>query len=325
VNTLFWPLILALLIVSTNTNGAEAYPVKPVRLLSPYPTGGGPDIYLRPLAAKLVDLLGQPVLVENRPGGVAGGISSQMVAKATPDGYSLLTTGLGQIIVKHLQSDALGLAEDFVPVARISRGGATVLVVRSDSTAKEIGILIERLKSNPGKFSYASGGIGTPAHLAAAAFLGVTGTQAVHIPFKGGGDMITAMLRGDVEFAMPALSFAIPQIKSGKLRALGIASEEVSRDLPGVPALPVALKSELMAQDSWQGLFAPMKTPDAVLRRLHAAIVKALSDPALMKQIEIGGGGAADPSRDPDDFATFVRRESERWQAIVKVSGAKAD
>ncbi len=250
----------------------------------------------------------------------------QSVVRARPDGHTLLTGFQVLATVKDVVPN-LGFEPlmDFVPITGISRTSGGVLVVRSDSTLMRVEDLVAQAKANPGKLSYASGGIGDPAHLASATLLAVTGTSALHVPYKGGGAPgIAAILGGDVDFSITGMSFVLPQLKSGKLRALGIASETRRRELPDVPTLHESFKSALLMQEGWAGLFAPVKTPDEVIKKLHAATIKALGGTTLQRAIE-SAGATASPSRSPEEFAAFFRREYNKWGEIVKRSGIKAE
>jgi len=200
----------------------------------------------------------------------------------------------------------------------------TVLVVRADYPAKTVQELIALAKSKPGKLNYGSGGIGTSAHLAGATLVALEGLQAVHIPLKGSVEIAASLLRGDTDFALPVSGTAIPNVKSGKLRALATTSAHPVAQLPGVPTLAATLKNDLYIQESWFGLWAPAKTPAAVLNAMHAATLKALADPKLQQQFEAAGSPVA-TSESPEAYAAFVKMENVKWAKIVKLVNAKSE
>ena len=301
----------------------DAFPSKPIRIVVPYAAGGGPDVSARQFGQALAPILGQAVVIENKVG-AAGVLGAQVVAQAPADGYTLLLGSNSHLIQKHLSPDLkFDPIGEFAPVTRISTS-PTVLVVQADYPAKDVQALIALAKSKPGKMNYGSGGIGTTAHLAGATFASVTGIKVVHIPLKGSVEIAGSLLRGDIDFAFPVSGTAIPQIKAGKLRALGVSSASRLKELADVPTLKEALNDELLVQESWLGLWAPAKTPREVVRALHAASVKALADPKLRAQLDAAGSPAA-PSESPEAFAAFVESENAKWGQIAKLSAAKAD
>ena len=312
--------LLAALLLSVG--GASAQP-KTFFLIVPYAAGGGPDVQARQFGAKLAPLLGSSVVVENKVG-AAGVLAAQYVKQSRPDGSTILLGSNTHLIQKHLQPDLkFDPLTDFVPVSNLATS-PTVLVVRADHAAKTARELLTILKASGGKMNYSSGGIGTSAHLAGATFLAVNGAKASHIPLKGSVEIAASLLRGDTDFAFPVSSTGVPQVKSGNLRALAVTSASRLKELPDVPTLMEIFNNELLVQESWFGLWAPAKTPADAVKRLHAATVKALADPALQQQF-VNGGAAAAPSQSPDAFAAFVKSENAKWAQIVKLSSAKAD
>lgn len=314
---------VAALLASSSVPAADAFPSRMVRLISPYAAGGGSDVQLRQLAPKLADVLRQQVVVENKLG-ATGAVAAQYVAQSQPDGHTLLFGSTIQLIQKHLQPalqfDPVG---DFAPLSNVVTTPA-VLVVRADSPLRRVRDLIAAARSRPGQLNYGSGGIGSSAHLAAATLLALEKLRVEHIPLNGSVEVTPALLRGDVDFAFTVTSAGVPQVRRGVLRALGVTSAARMRELPEVPTLAEELGSELMTQESWFGLWAPAKTPAEVQRTLHAAVVRALADPTLVRQLE-SGGSFVSPSESPEAYAAFVRRENGKWGAIVKFSAARAD
>ncbi len=304
-----------------NAFAAEPSSAKPLRIVTVLPPG--PDVYLRALGARLSELLGRPVIIDNKVG-ASGVLALQAVASAPPDGSVLLAHSAAFLIFKAVQpSQPIDPVADFVAIAQVFGGGASVVVVSADSPVRSMQDLIARTKEAPGKLKYGSAGIGFPSHLATESLLQVTGTQALHIPFKG-SDYLQAQLRGDVDFSIAVITSAMALVKSGKLRALAATSTERLRDLPDVPTLRELLKSDLLVQEFWVGLAAPAKTPPEVIRTLHAATVKALGDSAVRKSIE-NAGNTPGTGESPAEFGAFIRSENEKWRQIVKFTGIKAE
>jgi len=296
---------------------------RPVVLVVPFAAGGGPDVQARQFAVKLAPALGVPVVVENKVG-AAGVLAAQYVMQARPDGNLILLGSSSQVIQKLLQPELkFDPLSDFVAVGNVA-SAAAVLVVRSENPARSVNDLIAALRAAGGRANYASGGIGTAAHLAGATFLDLNGVKASHIPLKGSVEITASLLRGDTDFSFPVSGTAVPQVKAGRLRALAITGAQRMPALPEVPTLYELTRNELLVQDSWFGMWAPLGTPADVVRRLHAASLKALADPELKQQLE-NGGGSATPSASPAAFAAFMKSETAKWAKIVKLSSAKAD
>ena len=316
-------LFTAILAAAALSCQAQEFPVKPVHVVVPYAAGGGPDLQARQFAPKLAEALGGSVVVENKVG-AAGVLAAQYVAQQKPDGYTLLLGSNTHLIQKMLQPDLkFDPIADLTPVSNMA-SSPTVLLVRADHPAKTVQELAAYLKARPGKLNYGSGGIGTSAHLAGATFSALTGAQAVHIPLKGSVEIAGSLLRGETDYAFPVTSTGVPQARGGKLRALAVTSAKRLPDLPDVPTLAETMKNDLLVQESWFGVWAPAGTPPAVVRRLFAATVKALSDPELRRQFQATGGSTA-PSASPEEFAAFVKSENLKWAEILKLSTAKAD
>lgn len=313
----------AVLLLATAVCHAQGFPAKAVHVVVPYAAGGGPDLQARQFAPKFAAALGGTVVVENKVG-AAGVLAAQYVAQQRPDGYTLLLGSNTHLIQKHLQPDLkFDPIADFVPVSNMG-SSPTILVVRADHPARTVQDLAEALKARSGQMNYGSGGIGTSAHLAGATFVAVAGAKAVHIPLKGSVEIAGSLLRGETDFAFPVTSTGVPQVKGGKLRALGVTGARRLQELPEVPTLAEAMKNDLLVQESWFGVWAPARTPPEVIRALFAAMVKTLADPELQKQFQATGGSVA-TSESPEAFAAFVKREHAKWGEIVRLSSAKAD
>jgi len=312
----------ALALVPLAVRAADGFPGKPVRVISPYAAGGGPDVQLRQAGPALGEALGQSIVIENKVG-AAGVLAAQYVAQAAPDGYTLLMGSNTHLIQKILQPDLkFDPIADFVPVSNFA-SSPTVLVVRADSPYQTLEDLIADAKAKPGQMNYGSGGIGTSAHLAGATLASLAGLKVTHIPLKGSVEIAASLLRGDTQFAFPVAGTGVPQVKGGKLRALAVTSRQRLKQLPEVPTLHERLKNELAVQESWFGLWAPARTPQDVIAVLFAAATRTLKTPALQAAFEAAGNEAA-ISESPQAFAAFVRSENRKWAEIVKLAGVTA-
>ncbi len=291
--------------------GQAAYPVKPILIISLFSPGQPPDTQSRRVAVMLSEILGQAVLVENRP--ASGGImAAQAVARAPADGYTLSTANAGTLISKHLQpSLAYDPIADFAPVIQLT-DGPLALAVRVALPVNRTEDLVAQAKARPGKFSYGSGGVGATTHLGAAVFQSLMNLDVAHIPYKGMADLLPALLRGDVDYAYLVIGTAVVQAKSGKLRILNVTSRTRSKFLPDVPTLFELTNNEFAVLDNWAGIFAPAKTPVDILRRLHSAGAQALADPEVRKVYDNTGGEPPPPGAGPEQFAAFVRSENEK-------------
>ena len=300
-----------------------SYPVKPLRIVSPLGVGSGVDVFRRVMAEAIAKQIGQPVVVESRPG--AGEVvAAQTVAKATPDGYTLLCATNAILFVKHMQSDiGYDPFADFAPITTTNTAGMA-LVVRADAGAMRVEELVASAKARPGKMNYAAGGMGSPPHLSGAAFQSVAAINTVPVPFKGTSEAPLALMRGDVDYYFTNFSNVQSQIAAGKMRVLAVTSAARNNRIPEVPTLREVLKSDLSVQDYWTGLWAPAKTPAAVVRRLHAATVTAMADSAMVKYTEAAGGSVT-TSDSPEAFAAYMRREDVKWKEIVRLAGAKTN
>lgn len=301
---------------------ADVFPTKPVRIISSYAAGGGPDVQLRQAARPFGDVLGQSIVIENKVG-AAGVLAAQYVAQVAPDGYTLLMGSNTHLIQKILQPDLkFDPLADFVPVSNMA-SSPSVLVVRDNAPYKRLEDLIAAAKADPGSMNYSSGGIGTTAHLAGSILMSLNGLKATHIPLKGSVEIAASLLRGDTQFAFPIAGTAVPQVKGGKLRALAVTSRQRLAQLPDVPTLNEVMQNELTVLESWFGLWAPVKTPANIVARLHAAATRALNDPSLKASFEAAGNLAV-TNESPQAFAAFVRSENRKWADIIRLTGVTA-
>lgn len=312
-------LSLALL---TGTAAAQTFPAKPIRLVVPYPPGGVTDILARPIGKGLYEALGQPVIIENKPG-AGGNIGMDHVAKSTPDGHTLAlssvaTLAIGASLYSKLPYDVL---RDLAPVTRIG-AVPNVLVVHPSVPANSVRELIAYAKANPRKLRFGSAGSGTTVHLSAELFKTMANIDMQHIPYKGAAPAMVDLLGGRVELMFDFLSPSLPHIKSQKLKALGVTGPKRSPLLPEVPTIAEAgvLGYEVYAAF---GVLAPAGTPQAVIAKLSLEIAKLLGSPE-MKEILAAQG--AEPIGDrPEEFAASLKKEVEKWAVVVKASGARVD
>ena len=310
------------LAIGGHSQAQSTFPLRPMRLVTALPAGN--DAYVRVLAARFAEQMGQPVVVDNRTGG-SFVPPVQAVSSAAPDGYTLLLYSPVMQIAKQLQPslpfDPIG---DIAAIAKIYEGSGGLLLVRLDSPFKSMQDIIAGARAAPGKLSF-GGQIGGFGHLNTASFLAIAGIQAFHVPYKAPGDDMPALLRGDIDFSFLATTLAMPQVLAGKFRVLGVSSGSRMRALPNAPTMVEVLKNDLLAQENWSGIAAPAKTPQELTMRLNAETQKALTDPTMRKVVQAGGNEPAAGGESPELFAAFVRREHEKWGEIVKISGAKAN
>lgn len=318
---------LALSVALAAASGAAmaqpAFPSKPLLFVSPFAPGPGPDIYLRPLTAKLGELLGQNVVLDNKVG-FGGSLAAQQVVRSAPDGYTLTMVTNSNIIQRFIQRDVgYDPLTDFAHVTQLTLG-ASLLVATIDSPLKTVADLVSTAKAAPGKLNYGSGGAGTPSHMAMATLAAVSGLSMVHVPYKNSADVVPAMMRGDLQASFQVQTFAMPFVRSGKLRVIAVTAAQRMPAFPDVPTLQEATKSDLMIQETWAGVSVAAKTPMPLVRRLHSEIVKAMADPAAQKGFAAGGSNA-NPSESPEAYQAFFRREYDKWREIVQLSGVKAE
>ena len=300
----------------------QAWPSKPIRYVVPFAAGGSTDIMGRTIAEKLSVALGQPVVVENRPG-AGGGLGAAEVAKATPDGYTIMggtisTHAINASLYKDLPYDPV---KDFVAITLIARV-PNMLVVNNDVKAKDVAELIKLMKANPGKWNFASAGNGTSQHLSGELFKGMAGVEMQHIPYKGSPPALTDVMGGSVSMTFDNITTAWPLAKAGKLRALAVTTAKRS---PVAPEVPTLAESGLPGYEvgSWQGVFAPAGVPPAIVARLNTEIVKIINMPDVQKKIiDLGAEPVGDTA---EQFGAFVKTEVVKWGDVVKKSGAKVD
>jgi tripartite-type tricarboxylate transporter receptor subunit TctC len=301
---------------------ADAWPSKPLRLIVAFPPGGASDIVGRIYAERLAEALKQPVIVDNKPG-AGTAIAAEAAAKAAPDGYTLSLAPTGQLtILPHLnKAIPYNPLKDFAPVSIV---GSVPYVIAANpavpvNNLKELAALA---KGKPGKITYSSCGNGTICHLSGELYKSQTGTDLLHVPYKGSAPAITALLGGEVDLAFDTLSILAPQIKSGKVKGLAISSKERSPLLPNVPTAVEAGLPQYTVE-SWFGIVVPAGTPQDIVKRLNAELVKIASQPEV--KAKLAGQGVEAVSTTPEKFAEQIRSDYAQWGKVVQASGAKLD
>jgi tripartite-type tricarboxylate transporter receptor subunit TctC len=301
---------------------AQSYPTKPIRMLVGYPAGGSYDIFARVIAQKLTVAFNKQVIVDNRSG-ASGIIAAELVARAAPDGYTLLFGGAGLLSIIPSMQPKLPYdpVRDFAPVSMVATA-PHILVTHPALPVKTVKDLIALAKAKPGQLNYASGGSGGPPHLAAEEFKLMTGTDIVHVPYTGGAQATTGTVSGQVQIYFSSMASALPLIKEGRLRGLGVTSAKRTAAAPEFPTIAEAGVPgyELL---TWFALDAPAATPRPVIMRLNAEIVKAVNDPDVRKRfLDL----ATDPaSSTPEELGAFTRSEIAKWTKLIKQAGIKAD
>jgi tripartite-type tricarboxylate transporter receptor subunit TctC len=296
------------------------YPTKPIRLIVGFAPGGATDFSARVIAAKLAEIIGQQVIVDNRPG-ANGNIGAEIVAKAEPDGYTILlaTSGLGPS--PSLVKLPFDIQRDLAPIIQ-TVDVTNILSLHTSVAANSVKELIALAKSQPGKLNYGSSGIGSTQHLSGELFNSLAGTKIVHVAYKGGGPSMTDLLAGRLQLIFATASTALPQISAGKIKGIAVASKKRSAVVPNMPTID---ESGLPGFDSpdWHGMLAPAKTPRAIINRLNAEVTKVLASPDV-KAALFKGGQTPEPGT-PEQFGAFIDQEIKKWAKLIKEQGIKAE
>ncbi|MBS0338924.1 MAG: tripartite tricarboxylate transporter substrate binding protein [Proteobacteria bacterium] len=318
---LFARLAAGLAVTALATGSAlAAYPDKPIKMIVPFAPGGGTDSIARTLGVAMSQTLGQPVIIDNKPG--AGTIiGSDFVAKSAPDGYTLVVATFAHAVNPSLMAKLpFDTDKAFSPVALLARG-PNILVVRADSPYKSVQDVLAAARANPGKLTFASQGNGTSAHLAGEMFNNLAKVQMTHVPYKGAGPAMTDLLGGQVDMMFATAAAAAPQMASGKLRALGVTTLQRSAALKDIPAIAESVPG--YAVESWYGIFVPAGTPADAVAKLNAAANKATQDAEFRKRLEPEGLSVSTGA--PAELDTYVRAEEARWRKVVKENKLKID
>ncbi|MGQ0653061.1 MAG: tripartite tricarboxylate transporter substrate binding protein [Betaproteobacteria bacterium] len=313
--------LLLLLLVCSGAAAAQTYPSRAVRIVVPFPPGGTSDILARTIAARLGEPLGQPVVVENRPG-AGGNIAAEHVAKSAPDGYTLImgtsSLAISQSLYRKLNYD---LVRDFAPITQ-AVNYTNLLVVHPSTGFFSVSDLIFAAKAKPGALSYGTAGNGTPPHMTGELFKSYTGVDIQHIPYKGGAPAIADLLAGQIPLMFDNVPPLLPHVRSGKMRALAVTSLARIAVLPDVPTL-----HELGLKDfdavGWNGILAPAGTPPEIVSRVHAEVTRILRLPAARDQLTAQGADIV--GNTPEQFGAWIRSEVKKWGEVIRISGAKVD
>ena len=309
---------------AAQTADAQSYPIKPIHLIVPYPAGGGTDFFARLLGQKMSELIGQPIVVENKPG-AATNLGADFVAKAPPDGYTMLlgdvaTYAANPTLYKKLPFDP---AKDFAPVTLTARFVSLLVANPNKINAKSVTELIDQAKKEPGKIDIAHAGTGNPFHLAAVLFQQAGGIKLNEVPYRGAGPAVQGLLGGDVHIMFVDYATARSHISARTLRALGVAALTERPELPGVP--PVASAPGLAGFEAWpwQGFVVPAKTPDAVIAKLHDTYIAAAADPVVRQKLTDAGTEVLQSS--PQEMADYMRKEAAKWAQVIRTANMELD
>ena len=306
---------------AASAGAALDYPARTVRVMVPYPAGGPTDIVARIVGPRLGDVLQQSFVLENR-GGASGMIGADIVAKAAPDGYTLLINVSGQLVNPSLYAkmphDPL---KDFTPITNLA-STPIQLVVRSDLPVQSIKELVELVRSQPGRHTFASSSVGTPGHLAGEMFKLAAKLDAIHVPYKGSAPALTDVIGGQVTYMFDSMPSSINLVKGGKLRALGVTSTQRSKALPQVPTFVESGYPDLVLS-TWYGMWAPAGTSPAIVQKLNAAVAKILQEPEVLVRLEgVQLEGVGDS---PAHFAAYCQSEAQRYANIVRVAAIRLE
>jgi tripartite-type tricarboxylate transporter receptor subunit TctC len=316
-------IVFAILAASIASGAVQTYPSRPITITIAFPPGGPSEGVTRLLAERLSLSLGQPVVIENRPGGAGGSVGTKAVAGATPDGHTLLLSPPGALVVAPLIYKSIGYdpVKAFTPVATLM-SIPQILVVHPAVPVKSMQEFVAYAKANPGKINFPSPGYGTQPHLLGEMFKMMAGVEIVHVPYKGPAQMVTDLLAGQVQMSFENIGYVLPYIESGKLKPLAMAGEVRDPALPGVPTTVESGFPNLQAT-FWMGIVAPTGVPPTIIRRLNTeinAIMKTKEVAAVLARLS-----AKPKLGPPEDFAAFMAAETQKWAAVVKAANIRAD
>jgi tripartite-type tricarboxylate transporter receptor subunit TctC len=297
------------------------YPTRPIRLVVPFPPGGGTDTMARAIAPRISEILGQQIVPENR-GGAGANIGAEVAAKSAPDGYTLMlatiTNAIGATLYTRLNYD---LVRDFSTITRLATT-PHILVVHPSVPVKTVKEFTAFAKARPGQLTYSSSGAGSAAHLAGELFSSLAGVKMVHVPYKGGGPSMIALVGGEVSVCFATMPSAVGYVRAGRLRGIAVTTDKRS---PAMPDLPTIAETGVKGYEagSWYGLSAPARTPRDIINRLHAATIKVMALPEINERLAKAGFEVVTST--PEEFAAFTKSEIQKWGKLVKATGLKAD
>jgi tripartite-type tricarboxylate transporter receptor subunit TctC len=307
---------------AASADEAGRYPDRPIRLLVGFAPGGGTDTTARAIAQKLSQAVGQQVIIDNRPG-AAGNIATQIVSNANPDGYTLLMGTIAALAINPTLYGNLPFdpVRDFAPITQ-AVNSTNVLVVHPTVKANSVKELIDLAKASPGKVLYGSSGVGGAGHLAGELFCTLAGVKMTHVPYKGGGPVMVDLIAGQIQSVFATAATAIPHIKSGKIRPLGVTTIKRAGMLPDIPTIAEqGLKG--FDANNWYGLLAPAKTPRPIVLKLNAEVVKVLQMPDIKHYLFSQGLDPAPTT--PEEFGAYIKSEMSKWAKVVRAAGASAN
>jgi len=317
--TLLGRILLAAALAFAPAVHAQDFPTKPLRVIVPYPPGGGVDFMARIIGEKLREKWGQPAIVENRVGG-GGNVGTEYVAKANPDGHTLLFVAPGPMVINKSLYGKLPFDPDtMVPVSVVATV-TNVLAANPKLAADSVKQLIAFAKANPGRLNYATQAIGSVAHLTGELLQSMSGVKMVHVPYKGAAPAIADLLGGQVDMAFLELSVVLPHVRAGKLRALAVGDEKRHPSLPDIPAMTEVVPGLVFV--TWYGFVAPPETPSAIAHKLSAAIAEAVKQPAIAQQIRDRNAEVAGST--PEEMALLMKGERERYGKVIRATGMTA-
>jgi tripartite-type tricarboxylate transporter receptor subunit TctC len=308
------------LLLAAGATSAQTFPTKSLRLVLPFPPGGPTDLLGRAIAQKLGEQMGQTVIADNRPG-AGGNLGIEVGAKSPPDGYTMVLTSSVLAIAPSMYPQLGWAQKDLAPISLVAEI-KNVILVHPAVPARNVKELIALAKARPGKLNYGSGGVGTTTHITPELIMSQTGTKMVHVPYKGSGLALIALVGGQVDLLIMAVAAGAGQVKAEKVRALGILSTERSVALPEVPTVKEQGYENFIVK-LWYGILAPAATPPAIIGRLNSELVKALNAAHLRKRLT--DGGVEPLTSTPEEFAAFIAKETPRYAKVIKDAGIKPE
>lgn len=312
--------LAAATLTSTWALAQDHYPSRAVTIVVPLAPGGGVDTIARMVAEKLSQSLGQPFVVDNKPG-AAGNIGSEYVTRARPDGYTLLFNGNSHTVNPSLYKLRFNPRTDFTPIARVVET-PQIMLIHSSVPANDLKEFLEYAKNNPGKLNYGSAGVGSPSHIAGELFKQKAGVDMTHVPYKGSGPATADLLGGQIQVLFSSLPSAVPHLAGGKVKAMGVSTVKRSRTAPDIPTLAEAGVPDYR-MDTWFGLLAPAGLPDDIRDKLASELVNITSDPAFQKAILDAGMEVA--VNTPDEFSKMLDAEFDYWPKFIEQTGIMAE